>query len=86
MPKKITRPKNTFFGETLKEVRIKLKLTQTKASERAGMTQALWSAYETGKIHPSLDFIFDLAEKLELNPIEDLILPTERKRKSSADE
>ena len=48
------------FADKLKAARLKAKLTQVEASERAGIPQSLWSTYETGVKLPKMT----TAEKL----------------------
>lgn len=60
---------NSFFGETLKEVRKSKSLTQIEIADRLQITQAQWSAYELGKSMPGLKMIVNIAEKLEISPL-----------------
>lgn len=68
LPKKIVCVNNNYFGEALKELRIKRNLKQYEAAERLGITPAQWSIYESGKSRPTLDMIILISEVLSTSP------------------
>ena len=43
------------FGDNLRKVRKRRKLTQVEAAKLAGIGQSLWSEYETGVRNPTLE-------------------------------
>ncbi len=55
------------FGSTLREMRIEKNLTQIKAAAKLTITQAQWSAYETGKSSMNLQTISVIAMKIEID-------------------
>jgi transcriptional regulator with XRE-family HTH domain len=66
---KICQP-NNYFGQSLREARLKKKLTQEIAADLLHITQAQWSAYEVGKSRPTLDMIIDISKVLKINPFD----------------
>ena len=65
------------LGQTIREIRkIKLKLTQVEMGQKLGITQALLSAYEVGKCNMNLDTILYIAQRLDLDPMKDIFIPT----------
>lgn len=60
--------KQNYFGEALKELRLEKKFTQEECAKLIGVTQAQWSAYETGRNRPSLDDIISIAKALKVLP------------------
>lgn len=52
------------FLNNIAEVRDALGLTQGQAAERMGVTQATYSAYESGKGSPTLDLVERIAVAL----------------------
>ena len=49
------------FGNTLKSLRLKNKITQDQLSKRLGLTKSVISAYETGIRMPSYDVLIHIA-------------------------
>jgi transcriptional regulator with XRE-family HTH domain len=60
---------SNFFGETLKEFRIKKRLTQEEVSKSLNITQAQLSGYENGKSKANLDTIILISMILKVNPL-----------------
>jgi transcriptional regulator with XRE-family HTH domain len=59
-----------YFGQTLKEFRVKAKLTQGQVAKKMDITQQQFSAYETGKNNPDLSTIILICVILKVNPLE----------------
>ncbi|NBO22803.1 XRE family transcriptional regulator [bacterium] len=51
------------IGEQLKKLREKLNISQDRFGKRIGVTGKTVSAYETGKIIPSLDILKKISEE-----------------------
>lgn len=58
---KISHP----FGVALRLLRSRRRLKQWEVAEKAGMTKAMLSSYETGKVTPTLQSLTTLFEALE---------------------
>ena len=63
-----------MFGERLREVRLKRKLTQAQVSERSGLFQHHISQLERGVGMPTLETILKLAAAIGCKPT-DLLTP-----------
>ena len=57
------------FGKALQETRKSKNITQKKAAKKMKITQAGWSAYETGKNGASLEIVVQLADAIKVSPI-----------------
>ena len=55
-------------GERIKTLRKANDMTQKEFSECIGISRSTLAGYETGKIEPSLNVIFSLANKFDINP------------------
>jgi transcriptional regulator with XRE-family HTH domain len=53
------------FGAALRLLRTRRRLKQWEVAEKAGMTKAMLSSYETGKVTPTLQSLITLFEALE---------------------
>jgi transcriptional regulator with XRE-family HTH domain len=53
------------FGVALRLLRTSRRLKQWEVAEKAGMTKAMLSSYETGKVTPTLQSLITLFEALE---------------------
>lgn len=58
-----------YFGETLKELRLERKLTQTEIASLLNMKQVQWCSYESGKHTPSIDNIVRICNILGIHPL-----------------
>ena len=71
-----------YFGLHIKGLRIKKHLTQIEVSSRMNKDQQSLQRVESGKVSPSLYYLFELAEGLDisLNELINFEIP-EKKRK-----
>ncbi len=53
------------FGVALRLLRTRRRLKQWEVAEKAGMTKAMLSSYETGKVTPTLQSLLTLFEALD---------------------
>jgi transcriptional regulator with XRE-family HTH domain len=53
------------FGVALRLLRTRRRLKQWEVAEKAGMTKAMLSSYETGKVTPTLQSLITLFEALD---------------------
>ena len=53
------------FGAALRLLRTRRRLKQWEVADKAGMTKAMLSSYETGKVTPTLQSLITLFEALE---------------------
>ncbi|HEV2855664.1 MAG TPA: helix-turn-helix transcriptional regulator [Thermoanaerobaculia bacterium] len=53
------------FGAALRLLRTRRRLKQWEVAEKAGMTKAMLSSYETGKVTPTLQSLITIFEALE---------------------
>jgi transcriptional regulator with XRE-family HTH domain len=60
------------FGITLKKARQSVGVSQDKLAEMLLISKSLISRWENGKVYPQVRWIYEIAEKLGVNP-EDLI-------------
>ena len=58
---------NSIFGERLKQLRLRLKLTQREMADELGITPASLSSYEVGGKIPTLPGAFAIAEKYNVS-------------------
>lgn len=66
------------FGNNLKTLRIKNKMTQAQLAERLGFTKSVISAYETGIRLPSYDTLIRIARLFHVST--DYLLGVENKQ------
>lgn len=55
-------------GDRIKTLRKANDMTQKEFSEYIGVSRSTLAGYETGKIEPSLNVIFNLSNKFDINP------------------
>ena len=55
------------FGEKLREIRERKKMTMRDVAEKAGVTESLISQIERNKVSPAIDTLFSIAEILEID-------------------
>lgn len=55
------------FGNTLKALRLKKKLTQAQLAQKLGLTKSVISAYETGLRMPSYDVLINISKTFEVS-------------------
>ena len=55
------------FGEKLREVRERKKMTMRDVAEKAGVTESLISQIERNKVSPAIDTLFSISEILEID-------------------
>ena len=53
------------FGEKLREVRERKKMTMRDVAEKAGVTESLISQIERNKVSPAIDTLFSIASSSE---------------------
>lgn len=58
------------LGWKIKQLRIRLALSQGELAEKIGIKQEVLSRWETNKVKPSMKSIKKLAEALEIDPKE----------------
>ena len=68
LPKKEILQKN--FGNHVKELRLKKDLTQIDVSSRMNKDQQSLQRVESGNVSPSLYYLFELAEGLDISIVE----------------
>ncbi|MBO4899209.1 MAG: helix-turn-helix transcriptional regulator [Lachnospiraceae bacterium] len=56
-----------YFGEKLKEIRIKKGLSQKDFASRIGVVGATVSAYENGKKYPSVDILIKICSVYDVS-------------------
>lgn len=66
------------FGNTLKTLRLKEKMTQAQLAQKLGITKSVISAYETGLRLPSYDILIHIAKLYNVST--DYLLGIERKQ------
>lgn len=66
------------FGNRLKTLRIKKKLTQQKLADLLGLTKSVISAYENGLRYPAYDVLIKIARIFKVST--DFLLGVEIKR------
>lgn len=66
------------FGNTLKTMRLRDKMTQAQLAQKLGVTKSIISAYETGIRLPSYDILIHIAKIF--NVTTDFLLGVERKK------
>lgn len=66
------------FGNVLKTLRLKEKLTQAQLSTKLGLTKSVISAYETGLRLPSYDVLIHIAKIFNVST--DFLLGLENKQ------
>jgi transcriptional regulator with XRE-family HTH domain len=55
------------FGEKLREIRERKKMTMKDVAEKAGVTESLISQIERNKVSPAIDTLFSITEILEID-------------------
>lgn len=55
------------IGEQIKKLRLKLNMSQDRFGKKIGISGKTVSAYETGKIIPTLDILNKISEEFEVN-------------------
>jgi transcriptional regulator with XRE-family HTH domain len=55
------------IGNQIKILRIKLNMSQDRFGKKIGVSGKTISAYETGKITPTLEIIYKISEEFEVN-------------------
>ncbi len=66
------------FGDRLKTLRLKNKLTQSQLAQKLGLTKSVISAYETGIRLPSYDILICIAQIFKVST--DYLLGIEMKK------
>lgn len=66
------------FGNTLRTLRIKNKLTQAQLAQKLGLTKSVISAYENGIRMPSYDILISIATIFKVST--DYLLGVENKQ------
>ena len=61
-------PQARAFGETLRTIRQRRKRSQEDLAEKVGLSQQTMAAWENGVTVPKPDEIFNLEERLRLDP------------------
>ncbi len=56
-----------MFGKKLREIRLKLKLSQEEFAELTGVTYRAYTSYERGDRKPSFEFLIELVRRFEVN-------------------
>ena len=64
------KPKYSSFGQCLKALREKAKLTQAEAAAVAGIEEGLWAKIEAGTRSPKLMFLWKLAIAVDARPVD----------------
>jgi len=67
------------IGKQLKNLRIKLNISQDRFGKRIGLTGKTISAYETGKISPPIEVLSRISEEFEVNFVKKTNREIERK-------
>jgi transcriptional regulator with XRE-family HTH domain len=55
------------IGDQIKKLRLKLNISQDRFGKKIGVSGKTISAYETGKITPSLDILDKISSEYEVN-------------------
>jgi transcriptional regulator with XRE-family HTH domain len=55
------------IGHQIKKLRLKLNMSQDRFGKKIGLTGKTISAYETGKITPTLEILNKISEEFEVN-------------------
>lgn len=66
------------FGNTLKTLRLKEKMTQAQLAQKLGVTKSVISAYETGLRLPSYDILIHISKIYKVST--DYLLGVENKQ------
>jgi len=67
------------IGEQIKKLRLKLNMSQDRFGKKIGVSGKTISAYETGKITPTLEVIYKISEEFEVNFVKKSNREIERK-------
>ncbi|NBO21751.1 XRE family transcriptional regulator [bacterium] len=67
------------IGEQIKILRLKMNMSQDRFGKRIGVTGKTISAYETGKVSPSLEVLNKIASEFEVNFVKKSNKDIERK-------
>lgn len=76
------------FGVALRLLRTRRRLKQWEVAEKAGMTKAMLSSYETGKVTPTLQSLMTLFEALDTDffAFQDALEAVDRANRSAVEE
>lgn len=58
------------FGQQVKNIRLSKKLTQVEVSTAMGRDQQSLQRVESGRVNPSLSYLLELAQALQVDPKE----------------
>lgn len=67
------------IGRQIKNLRLKLNISQDRFGKRIGLTGKTISAYETGKISPPIEVLSRISEEFEVNFVKKTNREIERK-------
>jgi transcriptional regulator with XRE-family HTH domain len=67
------------IGKQIKNLRMKLNISQDRFGKRIGLTGKTISAYETGKISPPIEVLNKISEEFEVNFVKKTNREIERK-------
>jgi transcriptional regulator with XRE-family HTH domain len=67
------------IGKQIKNLRLKLNISQDRFGKRIGLTGKTISAYETGKISPPIEVLNKISEEFEVNFVKKTNREIERK-------
>lgn len=67
------------IGKQIKNLRLRLNISQDRFGKRIGLTGKTISAYETGKISPPIEVLSRISEEFEVNFVKKTNREIERK-------
>ena len=67
------------IGKQIKNLRLKINISQDRFGKRIGLTGKTISAYETGKISPPIEVLNKISEEFEVNFVKKTNREIERK-------
>jgi len=67
------------IGKQIKNLRLKLNISQERFGKRIGLTGKTISAYETGKISPPIEILTKISQEFEVNFVKKSNREIERK-------
>jgi transcriptional regulator with XRE-family HTH domain len=67
------------IGKQIKNLRLRLNISQDRFGKRIGLTGKTISAYETGKISPPIEVLNKISEEFEVNIVKKTNREIERK-------
>lgn len=56
------------FGDNLREIREGKEISQKKLAEMLSVSKSIISKWENGKIYPQVRWVYEIADKLNVNP------------------